>query len=840
MREDIKYNHLKHALFLTLLIILICLPGPLMARNYHDANGNSPDIHLKPTADGIPDTRQSLHDVGNIRLLISNFGYFGNPYFGAMMDPESGESYPSCEYPAYSGIENLFLGSIWIGGIVDYDSLVSVGYDGWQWVQEMYPDAYPDGVIIERSTIMTDPAFHPEAFSEQDFIAEYTDTLCDPAFVSEDPDDDRPHIPLNVKIQQRSYAWSQKYAEDFIFFDFTVSNIGEQKIKRAYIGIYIDADVWHPLVDPDGFEDDICGFKRAVPCGYGGYEDTINLAWVADADGDPNGNYFDYASPLAATGIRLLNCSNPNAQLSFNWWVSDLDWGPVEDEWLIGGLIGPCQRGIPPGDACKYDRMSNGEIDYDQIYAAIDYSDLGWFPPPSLNDAINLANGYDIRYLYSFGPFDINPGDSAAFTLAYVGGDNFHDRPDDFRNYFDDQNPDNFYSTLDFSDLASNAIWAGWVYDNPGVDTDGDGKRGRFHLVTDVETGLPDTVYYAGDGIPDYAGPPPPPSPTLRFETGHSRVKVKWNGLETETYRDPFTNTRDFEGYRVYMTDDPASHDFALLSSYDLTDFHRYTWDVGKSKWLLKDPPFTLDSLRALYNDDELAPLNYSQGNPYIDTDGNHIIFKKIDWNCPSGDGTHSIRKTYWENIYPRGYITSDTGRVNFPQNYVKENGVYYHKYYEYEITIGNLKSSEPVYFAVTAFDYGYYQNQLEPLESSPHLNVREVYPLNPADSVEAKGLQASVYPNPYRIDAEYNLRVNGQRIYFINLPGECVIKIWTQDGDLARTINHYPGGPFSETDTKAFWDLRNGDNEEAVSGIYIYTIESETDSQIGKLVVIK
>jgi hypothetical protein len=839
MRKDIKYDCLGLALLSILFISLICLPGLLSARHYNAVDGNRPDIRLKPTVDNIPNTQQRIHDIGNLHIVISNNGRIGHQNEG-YVNPETGEECLSLEFPARSGIEHLFMAALWVGGLVNDDTLASVANDGWQWVWEMYPDTFPGGDIINRSTIIEDAAYHPDAISEQDFIAEYTDTIIDPALVPDDPADNRPHIPLNVKIQQRSYAWSLKYAEDFIIFDFTLTNIGTELIRQSYIGLYVDGDVYNPEVNPDGFGDDICGFKRTVPCAHGEYEDTINLAWVADTDGDPNGNYFDYASPLAATGIRLLGSSNPEAQVSFNWWVSDINWGPVEEDWLIGAPIDPCLLGVPPGDACKYNRMSNGEIDYDQIYTAIDYSDQGWFPPPSPVYAIDLANGYDIRYLYSFGPFDIDPGDSASFTIVYVGGDNFHDRPDDFQDYFDAQNPDQFYSTLDFADLAGNAIWAGWVYDNPGVDTDGDGKCGRFHLVTNTETGLPDTIYYAGDGIPDYNGPPPPPSPTLRFETAPGKVKIKWNGLETETHRDLFTHECDFEGYRVYMTDDPALNDFALLSSYDLTDFYRYTWDVGKSKWLLKDPPFTLDSLRALYSNDDLQPLDYTSDNPYIDTEGHYVIFQKIDWNSPHGDITHNIRKTYWENIYPRGYITSDTGRVNFPQNYVREDGVYYHKYYEYEITIDNLKTSEPVYFAVTAFDYGYYQNELEPLESSPLQNAVEVYPLYPADSVEEKGLFASVYPNPYRIDAEYNLRENGQRIYFINLPGECVIKIWTQDGDLARTISHHLGGPFSETDSKAFWDLRNGDNEEAVSGIYIYTIESEAETQIGKLVIIK
>ena len=78
------------------------------------------------------------------------------------------------------------------------------------------------------------------------------------------------------------------------------------------------------------------------------------------------------------------------------------------------------------------------------------------------------------------------------------------------------------------------------------------------------------------------------------------------------------------------------------------------------------------------------------------------------------------------------------------------------------------------------------------------------------------------------------------RRIHFINLPEECTIKIWTTDGDLVREIKHGPGEPFSETNSKAYWDLITRNTQAIVSGIYIYSIESERGTELGKIVVIK
>lgn len=804
-------------------------------------NSNTHPHYLRSITNGRPNIQHRTHNISNIHMTVSNWGYLGASYYSGNFVHEE---HPSCEYPAYSDITHLNFGALWIGAIVDDDTLVSVGADGWYWVNELYPDAYPKGEIEACSNLQTDSTFHPDAISEQDFIATYTDTLDDPIFVQDDPIDSRDHIPLNVKIVQKSYCWSQKYAEDFILFDFVVHNIGSITLKRAYIGFFMEADIWH-LFDSPGFNDDICGFKETVPAGYGRFKDTIHLAWAADNDGDPNGDYYNQTSPVAATGIRLISSSNPHAKVSFNWWAPYLYgmepgfWGPVNEKWGWGKPIHPCLYSPPRGDRCKYYWMSRGEIDYDQIYTAIDYTDQGWFPPPPSDNAKDIANGQDLRYLYSFGAFDINPGDSAWFTVAIVGGDNLHDRPNDFRYKFDPEEPDRFYESLDFSDLAGNAKWAGWIYDNPGVDTDGDGNFGCYHLFEDTATGTIDTMYYAGDGIPDYSGPPSPPPPELRFKTAMGRITVRWNGLETETHRDPFSNYRDFEGYRVYVAKSLEKNDFALVISCDLIDFWRYTWDPGKNKWLLKDNRFTLDSLKTLYGQ-AFDPLAFTETNPFPAVDGNIYCFKKIDWNCAPSNDVNMIGKVCADEIYPSGNVTSDTGLALYPQNYFEEDGKYYHKYYEYEYTLDNLKPTQALHIAVTAFDCGYYQNRSGQTESSPLTNAAIAYPVYPADSVRANDLHASVYPNPYRIDGAFPGIDDWEKVYFINLPGECVIKIWTQDGDLARTIHHYPSGPCSQTDSKAYWDIRNDENVKVVSGIYIYTIESKTDSQTGKLVVIK
>ena len=73
-------------------------------------------------------------------------------------------------------------------------------------------------------------------------------------------------------------------------------------------------------------------------------------------------------------------------------------------------------------------------------------------------------------------------------------------------------------------------------------------------------------------------------------------------------------------------------------------------------------------------------------------------------------------------------------------------------------------------------------------------------------------------------------------QIYFINLPAECTIRIYTVAGELVRKIEH------SETvfNGAEAWDLLNLDNLEVAFGVYIYHIETDNAETVGKFAVIK
>ncbi len=815
-----------------------------------------------------------VHNVGKFWLSVTNYGIFGSES-GGLADPCTRQSAPSAEFPAGTGVSYLFQGALWVGAIKgEAETLVTVGADGWQQVNEMIAELPFSTRTIRPAGIQQGSCFIPysdSAVSEQDLIAVYVDTCSDPSLCDSDPLDG-PFVPLDIKITQKSYAWSYDYAQDFVLFDYILQNIGETKLNQVYLALYIDADNHNPDVDAAGFQDDISGFKGSVPsfrCPEL-YEDTLNLAWTGDNNGLSNcsicednrkGVFVPTYSPTSLAGTRVVKTPG-EVKTSFNWWNSQgdasLDWGPwtiqnlgKRPEKFPGGVLG-----TPEGNKAKYFIMSNGEFDYDQLWSALSiWQDSGWLPPPGNID--DLADGYDTRYLLSFGPFNINPGDTLPLTLAYIAGENFHVRPSDWNivqgNITSLSAVQAYYNTKDLSDFATNARWAGWVYDNPGIDSDtlnAPDFKGLYRICQG------DTVYYEGDGIPDFKGPPPPNPPVLKFDASEGKVAVNWNGLFTETSLDNFSNEADFEGYRIWLSRSGIPDDYALLDSYDKKDFKMYIFNPGTQKWALKiasmdsatavnlfaydniccyadnggctclDPQFCQDPSAFGEN-----PLKWTQQNPYSYKGscqqelvitasvsvriGDQVAFEPQDWNQDL-----TALKKYASEIEQGIYTPADS------------------EYYEYEYVIDSLSPSTPVYIAVSAFDYGNPQTGLAPLETSPLVNARSVWPL-PSPPEGTVGKKVVVFPNPYKISESYPLEdrnlPSGKRIHFVQLPGACTIRIFTLDGDEVVVIeNPDPINP------EVSWNLISSNGQEVVAGVYIYHIESDRGDQIGKFVLVK
>ncbi|MDP8228284.1 MAG: hypothetical protein P9M15_02390, partial [Candidatus Electryoneaceae bacterium] len=755
-------------------------------------------------------------------------------------------------------------------------------------VNEFYP---PEGEVVRIIEQTTRPNAYNRlveyitdstAISEQDFSIVYSDTLTDRFYVEDDPIDG-PHFPLGIQIKQKSYAWSYNYAQNFIIIDWEIENIAGNYLKNLFVGLYIDADVGWEGEPNNWYEDDVCGFQQwfYYERASDGQLDSsvINTAWIADNDGRPVNiaSGADFTSP-GVTGVRVVRAPNPKLRTSFNWWISngeaDLDFGPAwDDDGAPGGWTDT--YGTPIGDTRKYFVLSNGEFDYDQVYT--DEPDFisanphiirnrwtgepiethNWKIPGETDDTPteltqNLANGFDTRYLLSWGPLGIfdhidesgnriyrlNPGESFSMTIAYVAGDNFHDRnssqPDN-----ESINPELF----DFTSLRYNSDWAARVYDNPMIDTpiydwgsdhlpetnDADGSEGDGYLDTGdgwygEDTG-DDGLYAMSAGDLCY-----------KWEGGF-RLEQQYPGadgdgsendghltrIEDAQGRPDFldytvnNNMLDYgDGYPDFRGPPPPPAPVCSLLTYPVT-LHRgdEVLDIDQDKldrWVVlkwnKYPSESRDFPDPFSREWDFEGYRVYISNTGLERDFAFLDeFDREDWAyfgandslaCRPVDDPDSLLPVITIGGIPliRKAVGRNIGLSGSDDLYHDEaTGNYYY-------VIRDAHPMVPRYYAVTAYDHGDYKTGTPPLESARRANMIYAAPSgNEQDPVR-------VVPNPYRGNVDYTQMHGGglswenrddgtpdyfpqtdRRLYFYNLPRHCLIRIFTVSGDLVAIV---------------------------------------------------
>lgn len=93
---------------------------------------------------------------------------------------------------------------------------------------------------------------------------------------------------------------------------------------------------------------------------------------------------------------------------------------------------------------------------------------------------------------------------------------------------------------------------------------------------------------------------------------------------------------------------------------------------------------------------------------------------------------------------------------------------------------------------------------------------------------------QIRVVPNPFSLGADANqLRFPDEpdKIGFFDIPGLCTIKIFTENGELIKTIEH------TDDTGDAYWNCTTSSNQIVVTGIYIAVV---TDNRTGENHIVK
>ncbi len=272
----------------------------------------------------------------------------------------------------------------------------------------------------------------------------------------------------------------------------------------------------------------------------------------------------------------------------------------------------------------------------------------------------------------------------------------------------------------------------------------------------------------------------------MQLQAVDNAVIIRWNNA-SELVPDPFSKEFDFGGYRIWKAEQwerpvgstgPQPELWSLLAEYRLP---QYIEENTKHRNLLqaRNPSWTL-----------MTP-------------------------CDTVDAERDLY------LYPVGYYQHRDDHVL--------NGFLY-------------------FYAVTAFDY----NLME--EKDPFTGDRAILSLEcrhvatedqgvvPTDKARTQMHEVFVVPNPYYGGAAWDLTPNprdptGTHVDFMNLPrGAWKIKIYSLAGDLVRVLENDGTADLGQ----ARWDLVSRNGQDIVTGIYLFSVESELGTQVGKFVILK
>jgi hypothetical protein len=442
-------------------------------------------------------------------MTVTNYGTIGN---GFVNFPNQ----PSCQYPKGSGIENMFLGGLWIGGYKNGQLYVTTGAldvstatrnEGFE-----FTNAAGSG-ILERSSLPTSSFYRPDAVSHQDFVCDFFDTNLSVGNVVI-----QNHTPLGTKVLLQSYTYDFNYANFFVLLNYKIINIGYRgnnaPIDSLYLGMWTDCVVRNTNITPPGGT----SFYNK---GGDGWIDTLRMAYEFDYNGDPGftNNYI---------GIKLLGTypkpytEATRQRTNFTVWQFRNTTDPVYFS--------------PTTDAQRYSKMQ------------------GFLAPGIRIDTnrINFLrqNPGNRSTLVTYGPYRDTSGNP--FSLRYL--------QDTVNIVFgvicakkNGTDPMNLDTDFQKEILYNNAFWAQRAYN--GEDRN---ENGRLDPGEDVNGNL---------FLDRYLLPSPPDIPKLRTVIANQNVTLYWS-TNGENSVDPISNRKDFEGYRIYRTN-PGSE---LTLTGDLTE----------------------------------------------------------------------------------------------------------------------------------------------------------------------------------------------------------------------------------------------------------------------------
>jgi hypothetical protein len=451
---------------------------------------------------------------------------------------------------------------------------------------------------------------------------------------------------LGLDLEVRFFQFNNPLAEDIIFLVYRVTNRSPKTINRVWFGMYGDPHIGGPsnysddraffipprgpLADPYpqrarsmvyAWDDDMVG-DGGLPAGYFGFKFLESPTNSNDGiDNDDDGLIDE--SPFTGAGVYI-----DGETLRLSYGIADTVkyitvYGPLKPRW----------SGDENGnwDPAKHD------VGLDGIPGTGDFGEGNGKPDIGYD-----ANG-NLTAEPNFGIRDVNESDQIGLTsfwaLPYTNS--LPNVP---------KNDTYFWQLLSSDTIAIDQE----LFANPGDNiflygsgpfTLEPGGTQRFSIALLMGNDLPDLLLNSETAQrileANYQFAQPPPKPNVTAVPGDGRVTLYWDRA-AEVAIDPLTGINDFEGYKIYRSEDPTFSDVFTITDANGTPF------LGKP-FLQNGIPAQFDLINEWSG---LHPVEYiGRGVKYDLGKNTGLVHQYVDSSVQNG-------KTYYYAVasYDRGF----------------------------------------------------------------------------------------------------------------------------------------------------------------------------------------
>lgn len=314
-------------------------------------------------------------DVNNWRMPVQNDGRWAIDITHI--------NFPGGSWPHPLMNFYLFGGGLWVGAIMQGETLVTIGYNPNSGGTEMSPTLcryWRDGYNDPRDRIYRFPGDWPPPQSRFPMapVAPRSDLDLWCCFGDSDPaNHDSAGRPLGIDVALTTYAFADSEYRDIILLRYDVFNNNDYAINQCYIALCLDADIGDATDDMNGLF-----LNRRFHRGPDTFR-VRNTGFTGDYNNHENLSDRWQGGTPGAAAIRLLAAPGGLDLSAFKKFTLDMDPVTNRDQYLT--------------------------------MAGYDYRTGIYSPFDSVDEAAS-----DKRFLLSCGPFDLAAHDSATFCYAIV------------------------------------------------------------------------------------------------------------------------------------------------------------------------------------------------------------------------------------------------------------------------------------------------------------------------------------------------------------------------------------------------------------------------------------